>query len=140
MIRVEKGAIYQGLVYDYSIYCTLNNMQEIVLDTAVPDLIDVCPFIFIGRKIFVSIKALFIQKECDKNLYSFYGEIRKKKEEYFFINDFIEIEINESDIISENIPLNELGTYYFGRLDIKTISDNGYIIGANPISKFKLIK
>lgn len=119
IIKNEVGAIYQDIVYDYWVTCKLGDNTELKLFDYQP--IDVSNYI--NKSVEIKIKALFIEKMSNENLRSFYGRLEKEAGEYYFINEYLSIQITKEDIGSENLPLNTLGTFYFGRLDLVSVKE-----------------
>jgi hypothetical protein len=119
IIEVEEGASYEGCIYDYWINCKLTNSIEVKLF----DFKRLNLHHFINEWIYADIHALFVEKGIKDNLRIFKGKIIEKDDNFYFTNDFINIEVSKEDIDNERIELNVLDNFSFGRLDIVSIQD-----------------
>lgn len=116
ILEVIKGAEYNGVIYDYWVNCQLTNGQVITLfDYKCFELTNE-----INKNVRIKIKTLFFE-EGQKTDFCFEGVIKYYKNSYFFLNNFIEIEIPTEEIKSKNFILNKESIYSFGRLDIEKI-------------------
>lgn len=113
---IEDGAYYDDIVWDYWITAILNNGKRIrIFD---PQGISGELKHLIGNNVPAKIKTLFIQKEKADDLESFEGMISKVDDQIVFKNDQIEIVLNESDLMENQLQPGDSGTFYFGRLDL----------------------
>lgn len=113
---IEDGAYYDDIVWDYWITAILNNGKRIrIFD---PQGISGELKQMVGNNVPAKIKTLFIQKEKADDLESFEGMISKVDDQLVFKNDQIEIVLNESDLMENQLQPGDSGTFYFGRFDL----------------------
>ncbi len=112
--KVEKGAVYNDLVYDYWVTCCLQDNSEIILFDSKPlDLSNL-----LNQYVEITIRALFFEQRANKDLRSFQGKIVKKENVYFFTSEYINIEVRKEDVLDNKTELEVEDIFYFGRLDI----------------------
>ncbi|THV61521.1 hypothetical protein EZV76_04110 [Flagellimonas alvinocaridis] len=115
--KVEKGAVYNDLVYDYWVTCCLLDNSEIVLFDPKPhDLTDL-----LNQWVEINIKALFFEQSANADLRSFQGKIVRRDNGYFFVSNYINIEVKREDVINNKTELEFENRFYFGRLDIVNV-------------------
>ncbi|WP_369049326.1 hypothetical protein [Tenacibaculum sp. UWU-22] len=112
--KVEAGAIYQEKIYDYWVTCYLKNDFKIILFDY--ELLDITKYI--NKNVEININSLFVEKGIKKDLRHFQGMIIEQSNEFYFTNDFINIQVSKEDIDNENIELNRVSDFSFGRLDL----------------------
>ena len=115
---IEKGAEYEGVIYDYWLEIELNNKTRIkIFDYKYLEDIES----LLNKYVYIELSTIFIDTEPQKELFNLLGEIHYINNIYIFRNDFIEIKLSKEDIITLNLRLNTEIALYFGRIDIEKI-------------------
>ena len=118
IISIEKGAEYEGVIYDYWLEIELNNKTRIkIFDYKYLEDIES----LLNKYVYIELSTIFIDTESQKELFNLLGEIHYINNIYIFKNDFIEIKLSKEDIITLNLRLNTEIALYFGRIDIEKI-------------------
>ena len=118
IISIEKGAEYEGVIYDYWLEIELNNKTRIkIFDYKYLEDIES----LLNKYVHIELSTIFIDTEPQKELFNLLGEIHYINNIYIFRNDFIEIKLSKEDIITLNLRLNTEIALYFGRIDIEKI-------------------
>ena len=118
IISIEKGAEYEGVIYDYWLEIELNNKTRIkIFDYKYLEDIES----LLNKYVYIELSTIFIDTEPQKELFNLLGEIHYINDIYIFRNDFIEIKLSKEDIITLNLRLNTEIVLYFGRIDIEKI-------------------
>ena len=118
IISIEKGAEYEGVIYDYWLEIELNNKTRIkIFDYKYLEDIES----LLNKYVHIELSTIFIDTEPQKELFNLLGEIHYINNIYIFRNDFIEIKLSKEDIITLNLRLNTEIVLYFGRIDIEKI-------------------
>lgn len=118
IISIEKGAEYEGVIYDYWLEIELNNKTRIkIFDYKYLEDIES----LLNKYVYIELSTIFIDTEPQKELFNLLGEIHYINNIYIFKNDFIEIKLSKEDIITLNLRLNTEIALYFGRIDIEKI-------------------
>ena len=118
IISIEKGAEYEGVIYDYWLEIELNNKTRIkIFDYKYLEDIES----LLNKYVHIELSTIFIDTEPQKELFNLLGEIHYINNIYIFKNDFIEIKLSKEDIITLNLRLNTEIVLYFGRIDIEKI-------------------
>lgn len=118
IISIEKGAEYEGVIYDYWLEIELNNKTRIkIFDYKYLEDIES----LLNKYVYIELSTIFIDTEPQKELFNLLGEIHYINDIYIFRNDFIEIKLSKEDIIALNLRLNTEIALYFGRIDIEKI-------------------
>ncbi|SQA94929.1 hypothetical protein [Capnocytophaga ochracea] len=118
IISIEKGAEYEGVIYDYWLEIELNNKTRIkIFDYKYLEDIES----LLNKYVYIELSTIFIDTEPQKELFNLLGEIHYINNIYIFRNDFIEIKLSKEDIITLNLRLNTEIALYFGRIDIEKI-------------------
>ena len=118
IISIEKGAEYEGVIYDYWLEIELNNKTRIkIFDYKYLEDIES----LLNKYVYIELSTIFIDTEPQKELFNLLGEIHYINDIYIFRNDFIEIKLSKEDIITLNLRLNTEIALYFGRIDIEKI-------------------
>ena len=118
IISIEKGAEYEGVIYDYWLEIELNNKTRIkIFDYKYLEDIES----LLNKYVHIELSTIFIDTEPQKELFNLLGEIHYINDIYIFRNDFIEIKLSKEDIITLNLRLNTEIALYFGRIDIEKI-------------------
>ena len=118
IISIEKGAEYEGVIYDYWLEIELNNKTRIkIFDYKYLEDIES----LLNKYVHIELSTIFIDTEPQKELFNLLGEIHYINDIYIFRNDFIEIKLSKEDIITLNLRLNTEIVLYFGRIDIEKI-------------------
>ena len=118
IISIEKGAEYEGVIYDYWLEIELNNKTRIkIFDYKYLEDIES----LLNKYVYIELSTIFIDTEPQKELFNLLGEIHYINNIYIFRNDFIEIKLSKEDIITLNLRLNTEIVLYFGRIDIEKI-------------------
>ena len=120
VIKVETGAEFDGVVWDYWVDAILpNNLPVKLFDYQGLNLSS-----FQGKIIDVNLKALFIENNGNNELLKFNGIITKKNDKYFLIDSLgIEIELKPEDIDNNDISVGKQDLFFVGRLDIDSINE-----------------
>ena len=115
---IERGAEYEGVIYDYWLEIELNNKTRIkIFDYKYLEDIES----LLNKYVYIELSTIFIDTEPQKELFNLLGEIHYINNIYIFRNDFIEIKLSKEDIITLNLRLNTEIALYFGRIDIEKI-------------------
>ena len=118
LISIERGAEYEGVIYDYWLEIELNNKTRIkIFDYKYLEDIES----LLNKYVHIELSTIFIDTEPQKELFNLLGEIHYINDIYIFRNDFIEIKLSKEDIITLNLRLNTEIVLYFGRIDIEKI-------------------
>ena len=118
IISIERGAEYEGVIYDYWLEIELNNKTRIkIFDYKYLEDIES----LLNKYVYIELSTIFIDTEPQKELFNLLGEIHYINDIYIFRNDFIEIKLSKEDIITLNLRLNTEIVLYFGRIDIEKI-------------------
>ena len=118
IISIERGAEYEGVIYDYWLEIELNNKTRIkIFDYKYLEDIES----LLNKYVHIELSTIFIDTEPQKELFNLLGEIHYINDIYIFRNDFIEIKLSKEDIITLNLRLNTEIALYFGRIDIEKI-------------------
>ena len=118
IISIERGAEYEGVIYDYWLEIELNNKTRIkIFDYKYLEDIES----LLNKYVHIELSTIFIDTEPQKELFNLLGEIHYINNIYIFRNDFIEIKLSKEDIITLNLRLNTEIALYFGRIDIEKI-------------------
>ena len=118
IISIERGAEYEGVIYDYWLEIELNNKTRIkIFDYKYLEDIES----LLNKYVYIELSTIFIDTEPQKELFNLLGEIHYINNIYIFRNDFIEIKLSKEDIITLNLRLNTEIALYFGRIDIEKI-------------------
>ncbi len=118
IISIERGAEYEGVIYDYWLEIELNNKTRIkIFDYKYLEDIES----LLNKYVYIELSTIFIDTEPQKELFNLLGEIHYINNIYIFKNDFIEIKLSKEDIITLNLRLNTEIELYFGRIDIEKI-------------------
>ncbi len=118
IISIERGAEYEGVIYDYWLEIELNNKTRIkIFDYKYLEDIES----LLNKYVHIELSTIFIDTEPQKELFNLLGEIHYINDIYIFRNDFIEIKLSKEDIITLNLRLNTEIVLYFGRIDIEKI-------------------
>lgn len=118
IISIERGAEYEGVIYDYWLEIELNNKTRIkIFDYKYLEDIES----LLNKYVHIELSTIFIDTEPQKELFNLLGEIHYINNIYIFKNDFIEIKLSKEDIITLNLRLNTEIVLYFGRIDIEKI-------------------
>ena len=118
IISIERGAEYEGVIYDYWLEIELNNKTRIkIFDYKYLEDIES----LLNKYVYIELSTIFIDTEPQKELFNLLGEIHYINNIYIFRNDFIEIKLSKEDIITLNLRLNTEIVLYFGRIDIEKI-------------------
>lgn len=118
IISIERGAEYEGVIYDYWLEIELNNKTRIkIFDYKYLEDIES----LLNKYVHIELSTIFIDTEPQKELFNLLGEIHYINNIYIFRNDFIEIKLSKEDIITLNLRLNTEIVLYFGRIDIEKI-------------------
>ena len=116
IISIERGAEYEGVIYDYWLEIELNNKTRIkIFDYKYLEDIES----LLNKYVHIELSTIFIDPQ--KELFNLLGEIHYINNIYIFRNDFIEIKLSKEDIITLNLRLNTEIVLYFGRIDIEKI-------------------
>ena len=114
--RVEHGAEFDDMIWDFWINATLPNLKDIELFDY--QALNLTPYI--GYLINVTVSTLFIQLDSDSSeLYEIEGKIIFNNESYILINEEgIKIILKTDEVI--DLPINQKKTFYLGRLDLES--------------------
>jgi hypothetical protein len=120
IIKIEHGAEFDGIVWDYWIDAVLpNNLSVKLFDFNGFDLTS-----FEGGFIDANVKALFVEKNKNDDLFRFDGKIVKKEDRYFLVDEFgTNIELKSDDVENNSFQINQNSIFFLGRLDFESIND-----------------
>ncbi|MES2132469.1 MAG: hypothetical protein V4506_08965 [Bacteroidota bacterium] len=115
VIKIENGAEYDGMVWDFWITARLKNQAEIqIFDPKGLNLNE-----YVGKWVQVKLSSLFVGIEKEEGLIELDGMVTMQEDRYLFTNSEIEIYVAELEFI----PLNTFRKFYFGRVDVKQLSN-----------------